>query len=212
MHGAIGMEVGDVVVLSGPVPWGKHELWAVRCSTCGQRFGLTDRALAEGGRCRFTKQHPAPPPPPSYWFAKYVLRARIQRQVTAAIKSGELVRLGCCERCGAGGKIVGHHEDYTRPLDLMWLCTGCHGRRHAELAEAGVDPWSKVPLASLEEMFRYEAWWREVDSKRHRNMPPLPSFAWHRGSRRRVRAALRCSACRSTGHNRRRCPVVKEAA
>ena len=42
-----------------------------------------------------------------------------------------------CERCGSTTKIHTHHDDYTKPLDVMWLCPVHHKERHAELDRAG---------------------------------------------------------------------------
>lgn len=38
-----------------------------------------------------------------------------------------------CSRCGAGGYIEAHHEDYSKPLDVVWLCDACHKERHNEI-------------------------------------------------------------------------------
>lgn len=46
-----------------------------------------------------------------------------------AIKNGDLVRPEMCER-GHDGPVFAHHEDYDRPLDIMWLCRKCHTRIH----------------------------------------------------------------------------------
>lgn len=51
--------------------------------------------------------------------------------VARAIRSGELVRQPCV-RCG-DVKSLAHHEDYDKPLDVMWLCQPCHKQRHKEL-------------------------------------------------------------------------------
>ena len=32
-----------------------------------------------------------------------------------------------------GDKAEAHHEDYSRPLDVVWLCSLHHHRRHAEI-------------------------------------------------------------------------------
>lgn len=47
-----------------------------------------------------------------------------------ALKENKLIRPNKCSECGAGGKIAGHHEDYMKPLDVMWLCAKCHSPKH----------------------------------------------------------------------------------
>lgn len=47
-----------------------------------------------------------------------------------AVLKGDLVRPDRCESCGAARQLDGHHEDYSRPLDVEWLCRVCHRRRH----------------------------------------------------------------------------------
>jgi transposase-like protein len=59
---------------------------------------------------------------------------RIARnEVAKARRNGIIKTPDRCSRCRkTGRRIHGHHEDYARPLDLMWLCHECHRRRHAE--------------------------------------------------------------------------------
>ncbi len=53
--------------------------------------------------------------------------AKVQR----AIRSGRL-QPQPCEQCGSL-HVVAHHEDYGRPLEVVWLCQPCHKFRHAEI-------------------------------------------------------------------------------
>lgn len=53
---------------------------------------------------------------------------RARRAVSKAISRGELIRPETCEACGAAGKIQGAHFDYSRPLEVRWLCRSCHTR------------------------------------------------------------------------------------
>jgi hypothetical protein len=47
-----------------------------------------------------------------------------------AIRDGKLIRASNCSVCSATEKIEGHHDDYTKPLDVRWLCEGCHKEWH----------------------------------------------------------------------------------
>ncbi len=49
------------------------------------------------------------------------------------VSTGKIKNPCICQRCGAGGYIEGHHEDYSKPLDITWLCDSCHKERHKEL-------------------------------------------------------------------------------
>lgn len=60
-------------------------------------------------------------------------KQRAHTKVYRAIKSGELERPDECQNCGRSDRrIEGHHEDYSKPLDVTWLCTPCHADLHAE--------------------------------------------------------------------------------
>lgn len=38
-----------------------------------------------------------------------------------------------CQDCGST-ESQKHHEDYSKPLDVIWLCRPCHLNRHREEA------------------------------------------------------------------------------
>ena len=57
--------------------------------------------------------------------------------VNNAIRYGRMVRPAGCSICGYE-KIEAHHSDYSKPLDVVWLC-----RKH-HLAEHGKQPFPEV--------------------------------------------------------------------
>ena len=48
--------------------------------------------------------------------------------VARAVRKGTLIKLAC-EVCG-NVKSQGHHEDYSKPLEVIWLCSVHHKERH----------------------------------------------------------------------------------
>ena len=62
-------------------------------------------------------------------------KIRTHNAVRETINTGRLVR-GICEVCEArpqDQQIYAHHEDYSRPLDVRWLCRRHHHQLHAKL-------------------------------------------------------------------------------
>ena len=59
-------------------------------------------------------------------------KIRAQTTVENALKANRLTKPTQCEDCGRGARLHGHHSDYTRPLEVNWLCPLCHSARHSE--------------------------------------------------------------------------------
>ena len=51
-----------------------------------------------------------------------------------AIEKGTIIKPDRCSKCGkTAQKINGHHEDYDKPYEVIWLCDQCHNARHREI-------------------------------------------------------------------------------
>ena len=82
---------------------------------------------------------------------KYPLKTKAHRLVNRRVEQGKLLP-GPCERCGRVDGVHAHHEDYTAPLDVVWLCPKHHGERHRELAaQAAIVP-APTDAASCRQM------------------------------------------------------------
>lgn len=46
--------------------------------------------------------------------------------VNNAIARGDLVRPSACSSCRRERRVQGHHADYDKPLEVIWLCSECH--------------------------------------------------------------------------------------
>ena len=58
-------------------------------------------------------------------------RISANSKVGRAIKSGKIIKPKCCSICGKECKTVAHHYDYSKPLDVIFVCQSCHKRIHA---------------------------------------------------------------------------------
>lgn len=56
-------------------------------------------------------------------------KAKARSIVSNCLKRGWLVKLPC-EVCGELEKVEAHHDDYTKPLDVRWLCKKHHVEHH----------------------------------------------------------------------------------
>ena len=49
-----------------------------------------------------------------------------------------------CEVCGTMDHIVAHHDDYSKPLEVRWLCRGHHKKHHTEIVRKRNDEIARV--------------------------------------------------------------------
>lgn len=66
------------------------------------------------------------------WRARNPGRQQIYSAVQRAIALGELVRQPC-EVCNAPN-VQAHHDDYSKPLEVRWLCPLHHGKTRMKSA------------------------------------------------------------------------------
>ncbi len=61
------------------------------------------------------------------WDQSHRIEKRAQCQAQRAVKRGSIKIKHRCERCGNKCKLQKHHPNYSKPLEVVWLCSGCHG-------------------------------------------------------------------------------------
>ena len=50
-----------------------------------------------------------------------------------AINKGDIIRPSVCQICGETkplSDIQGHHDDYSKPFSVVWMCRKCHATLH----------------------------------------------------------------------------------
>lgn len=104
----------------------EYKAYGCRCEACRAANAAQVRAWMNGPGKAVTVQR-----------ARAYRRARPHadrawQAVNRALRSGQLVKPERCV-CGRDARVNAHHDDYSRPLDVMWLCGVCHKARHEVL-------------------------------------------------------------------------------
>ena len=66
------------------------------------------------------------------WRKRNPASYQAHNMVNNAIRDGKLFKPSQCESCSSETDLHGHHCDYNKPLDVMWLCDPCHKKWHKE--------------------------------------------------------------------------------
>lgn len=69
------------------------------------------------------------------WSERNRQKRQAQIAVSNAVRDGRLTKEPCVV-CGSEEQIHGHHEDYSRPLDVIWLFPRHHSEYHVVRREA----------------------------------------------------------------------------
>ena len=58
-------------------------------------------------------------------------KTRAHNILARTIRAGHMTRPQACTKCGKKGKVDAHHDDYSKALDVRWLCSACHSQHHS---------------------------------------------------------------------------------
>ena len=64
------------------------------------------------------------------YYKKNKFKFKARRLLNDAIKRGQVMRAEICSKCSSSLKIEGHHENYDKPFEVIWLCERCHKEHH----------------------------------------------------------------------------------
>lgn len=65
------------------------------------------------------------------WGKRNREKRAAHRALHRAILAGKIIKSNRCSLCGKTEcNIEGHHYDYSKPLNVVWVCTECHGKLH----------------------------------------------------------------------------------
>jgi hypothetical protein len=57
-------------------------------------------------------------------------RVRCREILYNSKRNGKIVPPERCEHCNKKTKLHAHHDDYSKPFDVTWLCRPCHRQLH----------------------------------------------------------------------------------
>lgn len=70
------------------------------------------------------------------WAENNLVKRAANVIIGNAIRDGRIEKGHFCSICGIDNvKIHGHHDDYSRPLEVRWLCSMCHEDWHRDNGE-----------------------------------------------------------------------------
>jgi len=90
-----------------------------------EAFLGTQRRWREKNRSLMTERK-------NVWDEAHPEIAAARHAARDAVRTGYLIRQPCVV-CGSTEQIEGHHPDYSKPLEVVWLCAPCHRDEHVRL-------------------------------------------------------------------------------
>jgi RecJ-like exonuclease len=100
------------------------------CSRCSQERDRPGQRYCRACHAKYMRETR---PPHSQLSPEAKSRANARAKLNTYVRRGVVKRPETCSSCGGDGPIEGHHEDYSKALEVIWLCRTCHRSLHASI-------------------------------------------------------------------------------
>ena len=60
---------------------------------------------------------------------------KARNMLNNAVKSGKVHKPVFCSSCEGDKHLEAHHTDYSKPLEVLWLCRSCHRELHNKIRD-----------------------------------------------------------------------------
>lgn len=65
------------------------------------------------------------------WAKRNKNKRNAHNKLKRVLQKGSIIKPNNCQICGKTNCLIyGHHYDYNKPLDVIWVCSECHGKLH----------------------------------------------------------------------------------
>lgn len=110
-----------------------------------EKYGITTQVMGDNLRRRGAKlRGDFPRGPKNNMYTGLRAKRSAQKLVELAVRQGRIVPQEECSSCGdtkrqknGRSNVHAHHPDYTKPLEVVWLCRKCHVAVHKQGASIG---------------------------------------------------------------------------
>jgi hypothetical protein len=107
---------------------------ADRVGELSRRWHEENRDKKRAANRRWRRENPEKEAAKSLRYReRYPEKVEARNALNHAVRDGLLGKPERCSRCGMPtphDELHGHHGDYSKPLEVEWLCVGCHNEIH----------------------------------------------------------------------------------
>lgn len=105
-----------------------------KCKECARRYSKVrriespeavhaiDRKRQTAARIRKVTEHTRK------WRIENPEKYQAQVKLNNGVRAGKVIKPKQCEVCSKESRLHAHHEDYSKPFLVVWICPECHGQ------------------------------------------------------------------------------------
>lgn len=115
----------DLCVNSKRINAKGKEVFSYLCRDCNTARFKSYRASKHGKKMTYSAVYRS--------IKKHKDKVNARMILNYNVKHGKIKRPSKCSCCRLEKKIEAHHSDYSKPLNVLWLCRSCHSDLHRQI-------------------------------------------------------------------------------